>query len=99
MTPHQEAFLKRFKCVENLSLREIEVLRLLGEGLSTMEIAAKLYRSHKTIESHLAHIREKTGWKHSAAIRVEAAVYNYGAIVLGISAEKVSARPTKLTLK
>lgn len=96
---HKDAFLKRFACVEKLSLREIEVLELLGQGLSTMEIAMKLYRSNKTIESHLQHIREKTGWKHSAQIRVEAAIYYYGSALFGIVPVKATSNPTRLMAK
>jgi DNA-binding NarL/FixJ family response regulator len=35
-----------------LSKRELEVLRMLGEGLSTRAIAGRLKRSEKTVKSH-----------------------------------------------
>lgn len=44
-----------------LSHRELEVLGLLGQGLSTRQIAAHLFVSIKTVESHNAHIKEKLG--------------------------------------
>lgn len=45
--------------VANLSPTEIEVLHLIGLGMGTSEIAAKLVRSVKTIESHKANIKKK----------------------------------------
>jgi DNA-binding NarL/FixJ family response regulator len=42
-----------------LTAREEELLQLIGEGLSTPEVAAKLYISTKTVKNHLASIFEK----------------------------------------
>lgn len=39
-----------------LSKREIEVLRLFGEGMTNQEIADKLFISIRTVESHKNHI-------------------------------------------
>ena len=47
--------------VEQLSNRELHVLRLLGNGLSTREIANDLKLSIKTIESHRENIKQKLG--------------------------------------
>ncbi len=44
-----------------LSTREREVLKLIGDGLSTKEIAAELHLSVKTIETHRRQIMEKLG--------------------------------------
>ncbi|GAP36554.1 two-component response regulator [Piscinibacter sakaiensis] len=44
-----------------LSTREIEVLRLVAAGHSTREIAERLNRSVKTIESHKAALKAKLG--------------------------------------
>jgi two-component system, NarL family, response regulator NreC len=44
-----------------LSRRESEVLALIGEGLSTKEIAAKLHLSVKTVETHRRQIMDKLG--------------------------------------
>ncbi|MFO1498927.1 MAG: response regulator transcription factor [Verrucomicrobiota bacterium] len=49
--------------LDQLSDREIEVLRLLGHGRSTREIAGQLHLSVKTIESHRAHLKEKLNLK------------------------------------
>jgi len=42
-----------------LSDRELEVLRLFGEGWSTEEIGDRLHLSPKTVDVHRAHIKEK----------------------------------------
>ena len=42
-----------------LTAREQEILRLLAEGMSTREIAEKLYISPKTVENHRANIMNK----------------------------------------
>ncbi len=47
--------------LERLSDREHHVLTLLGQGLATREIAKTLELSVKTIESHVAHLKEKLG--------------------------------------
>lgn len=52
-----------------LTEREFEVLAHLGEGLSTAEIAKRLYRSPKTVEWH----RRSLGVKLGAANRVQLA--------------------------
>ena len=45
---------------DDLSQREIEVLRLIGVGHTNAEIAERLYLSVRTVESHRAHIQQKT---------------------------------------
>ena len=44
---------------ERLSTREIEVLRLIGKGMSNAEIARTLYLSEKTVKNHLTNIFRK----------------------------------------
>ncbi len=51
-----------------LSRRETEVLQLLSEGLTTNEIAEKLFTSKRTIETHRQNILEKTQTKNTAAL-------------------------------
>lgn len=46
-----------------LSDREMEVMRLFGEGWSTDEIAQRLHLSPKTVDVHRMHIKEKLGLK------------------------------------
>jgi len=54
-----------------LTRRETEVLRLLGEGLTNAEIAARLYISTKTAGTHVSNILAKLGLRN----RAEAAAY------------------------
>jgi two-component system response regulator NreC len=45
---------------DDLSAREVEVLRLIALGHTNGEIASRLYLSVRTVESHRAHIQQKT---------------------------------------
>ena len=45
---------------DDLSARELEVLRLIALGHTNTEIAAQLFLSVRTVESHRAHIQQKT---------------------------------------
>lgn len=51
-----------------LTNRELEVLRLLAEGLTNAEIADKLFASKRTIETHRQNIITKTQAKNTAAL-------------------------------
>jgi DNA-binding NarL/FixJ family response regulator len=46
---------------DNLTARQAEVLRLLADGLSNKEIAARLYLSPGTVERHLGTVYRKLG--------------------------------------
>lgn len=48
-----------------LSSRQIEILKLWGEGLSNQEIADKLFISVRTVETHKNHIMQKLNLKSS----------------------------------
>jgi DNA-binding NarL/FixJ family response regulator len=52
--------------IDQLSTRELQVLRLIGKGLSTRETAAVLNLSTKTIESHRQRIKRKINTSTSA---------------------------------
>ena len=56
---------------EKLTRREIEVLKLLAEGLFNKEIAYKLSISEKTVKNHVSNIFKKIG----VFDRTQAAVY------------------------
>ena len=51
--------------LERLSDRELEVLQLVGNGRSSIQIASALNLSIKTVESHRLHLKEKLGMKTS----------------------------------
>ena len=53
---------------DDLSARELEVLRLIALGHTNSEIASSLYLSVRTVESHRAHIQQKTGRTTRAAL-------------------------------
>lgn len=59
------------KLVGDLSKREVEVLRLLGEGLTNAEIAARLYISTKTVATHVGNLFAKLQLRN----RAEAAAF------------------------
>lgn len=54
--------------LELLSDRELEVLRLIGQGRVTGDIARELNRSVKTVDSHRSRIKEKLGLKNGAEL-------------------------------
>jgi DNA-binding NarL/FixJ family response regulator len=45
--------------ISRLSDRELEVLTLIGRGLSSKDIAERLHLSQKTVDSHRTHMKEK----------------------------------------
>ena len=51
--------------IEELSDRELQVFRLVGEGRPTREIAEQLHLSVKTVESYQAHIKEKLSLRNA----------------------------------
>jgi two-component system, NarL family, response regulator NreC len=46
---------------DGLTEREVEILRLIALGHTNAEIGEQLYLSVRTVESHRAHIQQKTG--------------------------------------
>ncbi len=57
---------------EQLSDRELDVLKLLVTGLSNKEIADKLFISIHTVVSHRKNITQKTGIKSQAGLTIYA---------------------------
>lgn len=54
--------------VGRLTGREFEVLRLIGQGKDTHDIAATLHLSIKTVDTHRSHIRQKLGLKNGTEL-------------------------------
>jgi DNA-binding NarL/FixJ family response regulator len=54
--------------VESLSDRELEVFRLVGQGLSTAQIAQRFHRSIHTVEAHRQAIKRKLKLKTAAEL-------------------------------
>lgn len=59
----------------DLTSRELEVLELLGEGLTNLEISKKLFLSKRTVEGHRQNLIDKTKSKNTPAL-IKYAVLN-----------------------
>jgi len=53
-----------------LTDREVQVARLVADGLTNGEIAQRLRISERTVDAHLEHIRNKLGLRTRAQIAV-----------------------------
>ncbi len=54
-----------------LSPRELEVVKLIAEGLSNKEIGETLFLTNGTVRNHISTILEKTGLEHRTQIAVK----------------------------
>jgi DNA-binding NarL/FixJ family response regulator len=54
--------------IEQLTDRELEVFRLIGEGRSTRQIAGQLHLSVRTVEAYREYIKGKLGLKNSTEL-------------------------------
>ncbi len=60
----------------DFSLREVEVLQLIADGLTNAEMSDKLFISKRTIEGHRQSLLDKTGSKNTASL-IRFAVLNH----------------------
>ena len=58
---------------ESLTPTEREVVRLVSEGLANKEIAARIFVSPRTVQTHPAHVYTKLGLASRAQLVQEAA--------------------------
>lgn len=70
------ANLSEHSSVSELTDRELEVFRLIGEGHGTRQIADELHLSVKTVESYQAHIKEKLSLRNSRELVQHAVQWN-----------------------
>jgi len=67
--------------VEQLTPRELDVLRMMGRGASNGEIAVELFVSEATVKSHIGHIFTKLDLRDRAAAIVFA--FDHGLVAPG----------------
>jgi DNA-binding NarL/FixJ family response regulator len=51
-----------------LTKREIEIIRLIAEGLTSQHMADKLFISPRTVETHRANLMKKMGVKNAVEL-------------------------------
>jgi DNA-binding NarL/FixJ family response regulator len=66
----------RNSSIADLSDRELEVFRLIGDGHGTRQIAEELHLSVKTVESYQAHIKEKLSLRSARELMQHAIQWN-----------------------
>ncbi len=59
-----------------LGEREIEIIKLLAEGLTSQQIATRLFISEHTVKTHRKNILRKTG-SHNTSQLIQLAINNY----------------------
>jgi len=66
---------KRSSILDNLTVRETQIVSLIKEGKSSREIAKTLVVSKKTVDFHRANIRKKLGLQNDAGERMNLVSY------------------------
>jgi len=65
------------RAASQLTQREREVIKLIGAGQRTREIALQLSLSHKTVEKHRTNLMRKLGLKTATAVAAYAIANGY----------------------
>jgi DNA-binding NarL/FixJ family response regulator len=71
------------KAVDELTARELDIFRLIAEGLSNAEISQRLYISDTTVKTHVTHILQKLDLRD----RVQAVVLAYQTGLFDVGAD------------
>ncbi len=58
---------------DSLTPTEVDVVRLVEEGLGNKDIATRLFISHRTVQTHLTHVYTKLGLTSRVQLAQEAA--------------------------
>jgi len=61
--------------VDLLSDRELQIFRMLGEGMGTRQLAKTLNLSISTVETHRTHIKDKLGVKSATELLRQAVIW------------------------
>jgi DNA-binding NarL/FixJ family response regulator len=80
---------------ETLPARQLQVFRLLGDGLSSKEIAIKMGVSFKTVQTHIERLKARMGCRNQAALFRRATVADLRNMV-GASQEPVRLKLTSM---
>ena len=59
-------------CPDDLTERELDVIRLVAQGRSNREIAKELWISEKTVKTHVSHALTKLGLKDRTQLAIHA---------------------------
>ena len=68
LNPSQNTFQSSKLQVEILTIREEEILKLIAEGFSNKEIGAKLFISHRTVDTHRTNLMKKLNANNIAGL-------------------------------
>ena len=68
---------KRIEMLKILTLREMEILKCVSEGLENKEIAEKLFRSNETIKKHVSNMLEKLQVKNRLMLVIKAREHGF----------------------
>ena len=68
LNPSQSNFQTSKQLSETLTIREEEILKLIAEGFSNKEIGARLFISHRTVDTHRTNLMNKLNVSNIAGL-------------------------------